>query len=433
MRDKEIKRTYLKYLPYEYSAVEEYLEMMAAKGWLVQSIKGAFFKFKRIEAKKIKFSVDILNKISVFDVNDTDDALSYKEYCEAAGWNYVCQTGKIQVFYTEDDDKSIPIHTDEKEKVKSVFKYSLFNIITFIMLNIMFIFNVKMISTEFLLTSNLMIFVAFAMGSIVVINTIEIISFFIWAIRTKRKTKDNGSNNHNSYKHLSVKSILITVFLVLTIALLLLLANFDTYWNTIYKFIFIGILAPIVIIGVVKKFISRKAYSKNTNRAIIIGSTLISIYITLMLVGVIAFWSVFNNGTTEDVINDKVSLSIMDFGYREDDVTEGDVYCNESLIAKKVSYYYFAENNSFSYTVLNSRFPLAIKLHEKRLISTLNRYGEGLKIKDTNLPSDIKVYSSPNRDVYIVVSKDKVINTYQNLTGISEEEFLNKVYETLLD
>jgi hypothetical protein len=34
---------------------------MAEKGWLLQSIMGAFLKFKKIKPQKIKYSVDVLH------------------------------------------------------------------------------------------------------------------------------------------------------------------------------------------------------------------------------------------------------------------------------------------------------------------------------------------------------------------------------------
>lgn len=86
---------------------------MAENGWLLQGVKGPFFKFKRIEPKKIKYSLDVLNKVSIFDHKDTETVLEYREYCTTAGWTYICQIGKIQIFYTEENNKTISIHTDE--------------------------------------------------------------------------------------------------------------------------------------------------------------------------------------------------------------------------------------------------------------------------------------------------------------------------------
>ena len=96
MRDK--KTTLFIYSPYECSAVEEYLEIMAEKGWMIESLRKPFFKFKRIEPRRLKSSVDIFEGISAIDPRNSEKALDYREYCEAAGWEYVCQQDKIQVF-----------------------------------------------------------------------------------------------------------------------------------------------------------------------------------------------------------------------------------------------------------------------------------------------------------------------------------------------
>jgi len=80
MRIKDTKRTFFIFSPYECAAVEEYLELMSERGWLLQSIKGNFFKFKKTEQKNIKYSVDVLHKVSIFDHKDSDVALEYREY-----------------------------------------------------------------------------------------------------------------------------------------------------------------------------------------------------------------------------------------------------------------------------------------------------------------------------------------------------------------
>ena len=142
MRNK--KTVYFLYEPYECSALEEYFEAMAESGWLIKSINGPFLKFEKIEPKKLKFSVDILNKISSYDPDDSEDALDYREYCEAAGWKYVCQDKKIQVFYTEDYNSTIDIQTDEGEKFKSVVKASMKNVFSYILTVIIFSFALKL-------------------------------------------------------------------------------------------------------------------------------------------------------------------------------------------------------------------------------------------------------------------------------------------------
>jgi len=144
MRIRDTKITFFNFWPYECVAAGEYLELMAEKGWLLQSLIGAFLIFKKIEHQKIKYSVDVLHKVSIYDRRDSDVALEYREYCQTAGWNYVCQKGKIQIFYTEEDNKTISIHTDEQEKFKSVFKASLYYVGSQLLLTLLFIFNLNL-------------------------------------------------------------------------------------------------------------------------------------------------------------------------------------------------------------------------------------------------------------------------------------------------
>ena len=76
---KEIKTRYFTFEPYECLAVEEYLEMMAKQGWLLDTINRPFFRFKKIEPQNLRFYVDIPNV--------REDRLGdYIEYCKAAGW-----------------------------------------------------------------------------------------------------------------------------------------------------------------------------------------------------------------------------------------------------------------------------------------------------------------------------------------------------------
>ncbi|ADL53492.1 DUF2812 domain-containing protein [Clostridium cellulovorans] len=204
MISKNKKRTYFYYMPYECNAVEEYLESMAEKGWLLESTKGALFKFKRIEPQKLKFSVDIFNKVSVFDHKDTDVALEYREYCEAAGWKYICQSNKVQFFYTEEEKEVVSIHTDEKEKYKLLFKCSLPNVLLQLFITMVFAMNLYiqlfLNASEFLLTNNMMLSSSVIMFFMIVTNIGRIIEFIFWVIKSKVRLKRNLVLECGGYK-----------------------------------------------------------------------------------------------------------------------------------------------------------------------------------------------------------------------------------------
>lgn len=113
------------FLPYEYKSLEEYLEKMALKGWILENMMGLFLKFKRSKPKSLKYSVDIVDSVSFFDGENSDSLLEYREYCKEAGWEFVCGREKIQVYCSEIDQERIDIHTDEVEKFNTIRKASL--------------------------------------------------------------------------------------------------------------------------------------------------------------------------------------------------------------------------------------------------------------------------------------------------------------------
>ncbi len=113
------------FLPYEYKSLEEYLEKMALKGWILENMMGLFLKFKRSKPKSLKYSVDIVDSVSFFDGKNSDSLLEYREYCKEAGWEFVCGREKIQVYCSEIDQERIDIHTDEVEKFNTIRKASL--------------------------------------------------------------------------------------------------------------------------------------------------------------------------------------------------------------------------------------------------------------------------------------------------------------------
>ena len=437
MRIKNTKITFFNFLPFECSAAEEYLEIMAEKGWLLESITGNFFKFKKIEKAKIKYSVDVFQKVSIFDCKNSNVALEYREYCESAGWKYICEKGKIQIFYTEDDKEIIPIHTDENEKFKSVFKTSLYYIINQLFLILMFILNIYIQlflgDGSFALGSNLGVFSIVAVFSFILITTIEIINFVIWSIKARGKIKENKFMPYNNYKQLRQKNRLKNFYSLTIILILLKILVFDNKGSNGSSVLFALIICiPIVIMSCIKIFINKKRYSKNTNMAITISMMIVSIYLILIVSGFLLFQSI-NKLEENKVLTEKVNLTFVDFGYKESDNTNPYIRIDKSIIAKRIDYSESNEDNYLSYTILESKYPWIVKFHENRLLNKPKKYDLDIKKESTNLSAEITVYSYRDKKSFILVSEDKVINISKDFSDISDDEFLNVVYKKLFN
>ena len=435
MRSKDTKRTFFAFLPYECAAAEEYLELMAEKGWLLQSIKGNFFKFTKTELKNIKYSVDVLQKVSIFDHKDSDVALEYREYCKASGWKYVCQRGKIQIFYAQNDVETISIHTDEEEKFKSVFKASLYNTSGQFFLTLILIFNLYTLlfvgDSGFGLASNLGIFGIVTTISIIFINSIEIINFLFWVIKVRARLRKGKCMNYSNYKQVRKKNILRNTYVLIILFILLNLLIFDNLETRGFNIYFLIIVCiPIIIMICVQKFINKKRYSKNINMVITISSTLVSIWLVLMIVMSTVLLSSPETPRNE-MSNKKARLTFTDFGFKENNDVSPCSEVDKSIIAQRIGYSSDNEDNQLNYTIFESNYPLIIKFYENRLLVKLNRYGVDLKRISTKLPSSIVVYSDSEERSFVLVSEDKVVDIKKDFSDIGDDEFFNIVYKKL--
>jgi hypothetical protein len=434
MRNK--KTVYFLYEAYECSALEEYFEAMAESGWLIKSINRPFLRFEKIEPKKLKFSVDILNKISSYDPEDSDDAIDYREYCEAAGWKYVCQDKKIQVFYTEDYNSTIDIQTDEGEKFKSVVKASLVNMFFYIFIVLAWGFNIKMQFTgdmSYTLTSNFPLFSSFLMVSLILIYSSNPINLLIWALKSRKRLRENKSLKYNNYKQVRLKNIFISsITMIYTVLFAVFILSDDNVTRSG------GIISLILIFGViigsifVTRYIRKRRYSRQTNITLAIGGGFVYIFIFLAITGVILSFGTLDNYDRNKVPEDKIELTLSDFGYEEDNYNLYTDY-SRSVVAEKLVYLSSSnDEDGLDYTLFKSKYSFLIKLQEKSLVKQIGKIMDDLELVDYNLPKDINLYTYRNEEAYIFVTKNRVVDMHINLSGIDKDEFLDIVYEKLL-
>ncbi|WP_271810264.1 DUF2812 domain-containing protein [Clostridium beijerinckii] len=432
----DTKITFLIYSHYEYTAVEEYLEIMAQKGWLLTKIKGPFFRFKKIEPQKIKYSVDVIGKFSYYDSKKYNELLEYREYCSAAGWDFICQANEIQVFCSKENTEIVSIHTDETEKFEQVFKSSLRGRLSELFITIMLIFNVYSQTTysiEYFLSSNFSIFIAFIGTLFISTNIIKLINLIVWSIRAKWKLKKYGFTPYNTYRVLRIKNILISTLSLLatfSITLFLISDNLDKE-NSILS-LFITVITFIIIIFLLKEFIKKKKYSRNARITINIACIFAFAFLLLSLTtGRIL--SNTNDDKNYDSTYSDLNLNIADFISNETIDKSPNIDYNQSILAAKTEYSYGSKDKYLSYTLLQSKYPLVIKLLENRLLNSSIKTGHNLVKINTNFPKNIIVYLDNKNNHFVLVSENKVVDTRNFFKDVSNDDFLNTLYSKLFN
>lgn len=94
------------YAFYAHTAIREQLEAMAAKGWMIDKLGNLFWRYKRMEPRRLRFAVSYFPTASEFDPALTEGQLQLADYCEHDGWRFAAQWRQMQIFCTDDANAS---------------------------------------------------------------------------------------------------------------------------------------------------------------------------------------------------------------------------------------------------------------------------------------------------------------------------------------
>lgn len=261
MKVGKYKLVLFKFMPYEYRALEKYLENMALKGWILNGMFGYFLRFVKEKPQKLKYTVDVVNNISIYAGNDSNASMEYREYCEAAGWKFVCERDKILIF-SKNEEIDLPIQTDEREKFKSIFKASLSYILLDTFAAFIWLFTQCNMwfggySANFL-ADNIILIVLLSIFIWALQGVTQLIHFLIWSMRAKRKLDIEDKINYEfkiitDIKLMFNKLIIILVFMGIIIGALLLGGLFTVTILIIIISIWLG--------STLRNYISKSNYS----------------------------------------------------------------------------------------------------------------------------------------------------------------------------
>ena len=220
---------------HECKAVEQYLEEMALKGWILEDISLKFFIFKKSKPKKLKFTVDIFTDLK---------AGEYIEYCEASGWNYICETNNYLIFCTENDDIT-PIQTDEDILLNKLSSSMLKNIsaqiilTTYMMYTIYKAFFIDFISDAIYDVS--LLFPIMISLIFVICPLVDCIYDISWYIKYKKSLKFEEVIVYPTLKRLNIKTtytnLYIITFIITILTLIGSVSEISIYISSILFFI----------------------------------------------------------------------------------------------------------------------------------------------------------------------------------------------------
>lgn len=427
---------------YEYAAIETFLSDMAIKGWMVESMvkrrgRGAVFTFHKIEPKIINFTVDICDKASTNETLRSEGTMEYIEYCQEAGWNLVCSCGKIQVFFSN-NEKSIPIHTDDNLILKIInkgmlrwFLYSLFIIFLIFVFYKLSHFDV----TDFLiLTTNYTNFLyPILLLNIAIFPLINILDYGLWYINAKNKIKKGKSLNDKTIVNKRYFHLFSTTWIIFQISFFLIIYVYSLKTNFITsKLGLIALLIPfafIIIFVLSSYFINNKNLKTNSylfrrGYSSLYRYSLIYIYILVILIPI----SVTNyaNSDYPDSLN-KITLPITlaDISTENLNITEKITsyeMFNGTFIAKHYSYssYDSSSESSIAYSVFTSPYKLIINKYLELALNFQNSFSYS-KMDPTSWDANSVYICKLSHGERIIVSYDNIILEFTSDSSLNKE------------
>ena len=129
MMMEEYKRRIELFSLYDHTNIEKHLEKMASKGWMIESIGSTFWRYKKINPQKLRFSVVYYPKAvkENYSIEEgvivSEDRQSFIDLCSASGWNYVLNHDKLHIFATK-NETAPPIDTDAEIQIERIHKFA---------------------------------------------------------------------------------------------------------------------------------------------------------------------------------------------------------------------------------------------------------------------------------------------------------------------
>ena len=326
---KKTKRCFCNFSFYDQEAIQEKLETMAAKGWMVNKLSNMMWTYKRIDPISLRFAVTYFPDASEFDPGPSNGELTKMDFCAQDGWVLATRWGSMQIFYNEDLN-AIPIETDPVASVSNIHKAMKKNVLRTHLFSIAMLLYyltfqfcrmadnpVEYISNPFYLYS-IPMFTALLLASIY-----ELIYHFAWYKKARKAAENDGIFLPLKTKPLASYGLLAFG----AICFLLAYSGVKSTNRTIgFAIIYMALLLVIFAIGnLIKAGLKKKGASRGVNQAVSIASVALMTVITLGILCTIIISGNFSlsgkkqpiatydiSGWTMEVYDDTLPLEIED-------------------------------------------------------------------------------------------------------------------------
>ena len=358
---KDIKKKVEFFTFYDKTGIEKHLEKMASEGWLLEKMSAFRWTYRRIEPKKLHFSVSYYATITDFEPEPTEEQQAFNEFCEHSGWKLAASTMQMQVFYNENENP-VPIETDPVLEVENIHRSVKKTVLVsyFLMLFLGFVMGASFISTMLgdpinLLASATKLFtgvwcvIAFAYA------LTELITYFVWRKKAKALAEQGVFLETHGHRKLGFA---IVVFMLASVVLYIvaLATSGLQFYMTAYLLIF---LVGFPLVNGVKTLLKKKKVKAGTNKALTFAA---SFTLAFVLVGALTAVTVlgirngaFEGNPKEPPITIGELLDVDDSDYIKTHGNDGSILLRQYRSSQHPNTY--EHSPTMSYTITEVKMP----------------------------------------------------------------------------
>ncbi len=284
---KATQREYIPFSFYDHTGMEKHLEKMARKGWMLEEISNTTWRYRKIEPKELHFSVSFDTRASEFEPEPTEEQMIFQEFCQRSGWKLAAASGRMQIFYNEEEDP-LPIQTDPEMEVRMVDKRARRMVPAYLILLVLGFFVggswcYSLIHTPIkLLTTPGSTFMGLCWLGLFVYSVTDLITYFAWRRRALAAAQRG--------EFLPTRGCHKLMYVVLGMIVLGLMYWLATERRPGMRLVTGGILLAYVVVFLsvngTKRILKRRKASAGVNRAITLS---LDVILSVILVGAVMF------------------------------------------------------------------------------------------------------------------------------------------------
>lgn len=317
---KQVKRQFKTFSFYDRTGIERHLERMAQRGWLLEEMKGFGWRFRRIEPKRLHFTVTYYPHASMYDSEPSEGERTFQDYCAQAGWHLAASTAQLQVFYHE-GEQPVPIETDASLQVETIHKSVKRTFLpTYIMLLVVSLLNIALHLSRFftdaiaLLSSTGSLFALFSNAILFAMCVFELIGYCFWYRKARLVAELDGSFV-TTRGHARAMLVLLFILLVGAAVWIASMRQRREFFAIMSSVLFLLLLAGALVS--VRVALRRKKVDAAKSRALTVGATIL-LTIVMMAALVTSTIKAIQSGWMEDATQSYEYHGITWYVYHDD-------------------------------------------------------------------------------------------------------------------